>query len=219
MGSSVLGIVECFNPRPRMGGDKACGNGEYPTRGFNPRPRMGGDQFDIDHITHMIVSIHAPAWGATQAVNAREQGEQFQSTPPHGGRPFPFFYCCIYSCFNPRPRMGGDNIIQYARRLPAVSIHAPAWGATWDCLKVIKSMRVSIHAPAWGATATRNQKGKELGFQSTPPHGGRQITSTVGSQFIFVSIHAPAWGATVGNPNDLVLLWVSIHAPAWGATH
>jgi len=33
-----------------------------------------------------------------------------------------------------------------------VSIHAPAWGATWTHLTAISLQKVSIHAPAWGAT-------------------------------------------------------------------
>ena len=34
----------------------------------------------------------------------------------------------------------------------AVSIHAPAWGATTISSSVSSARGVSIHAPAWGAT-------------------------------------------------------------------
>ena len=34
----------------------------------------------------------------------------------------------------------------------AVSIHAPAWGATMALYVLVMSEQVSIHAPAWGAT-------------------------------------------------------------------
>ena len=34
-----------------------------------------------------MVSIHAPAWGATYAVNVRHAANAFQSTLPHGERP------------------------------------------------------------------------------------------------------------------------------------
>ncbi len=33
----------CFNPRPRMGGDKEGGGDHMNGISFNPRPRMGGD--------------------------------------------------------------------------------------------------------------------------------------------------------------------------------
>ena len=54
--------------------------------------------------------------------------------------------------FNPRARRGRDAMTDEQKRLIAVSIHAPAGGATgilWDddCQIV-----VSIHAPAGGAT-------------------------------------------------------------------
>ena len=76
---------------------------------FNPRPRMGGDR-DVGTLTKIdSVSIHAPAWGATErrfngpnswgSFNPRPrmggdailstfrlQHWRFQSTPPHGGR-------------------------------------------------------------------------------------------------------------------------------------
>ena len=128
--------------------------------------------------------------------------------------------------------------------------------------------RLSIHAPAWGATYTSAPSVALVGFQSTLPRGERhefQISVSIGRS---VSIHAPAWGATgVGveptlsrvcfNPRSRVgsdqlpcvprhsmpfkalfqstlprgerpgtihrldnnALRVSIHAPAWGATN
>ena len=56
----------CFNPRPRAGGDND-GQGAAPGgTGFNPRPRAGGDQGALARVRELIVSIHAPARGATQ---------------------------------------------------------------------------------------------------------------------------------------------------------
>ena len=57
------------------------------TKGFNPRPRMGGDR------------------GRTLG---QSEDIKFQSTPPHGVRPFPETFLYTPSRFNPRPRMGGD---------------------------------------------------------------------------------------------------------------
>ncbi len=56
-----------------------------------------------------------------------------------------------------------------------VSIHAPAWGATLAPKIIVCSLHVSIHAPAWGATAAVLWKKFGTGmFQSTHPRGVRQ---------------------------------------------
>ena len=60
----------------------------------------------------------------------------FQSTPPCGGRQCEFSWCgaTFSTCFNPRPRAGGDRQIQQqlnqAGYRGTVSIHAPVRGAT-----------------------------------------------------------------------------------------
>ena len=58
---------------------------------------------------------------------------KFQSTLPHGERLTPMgeYQYCI-----------------------SVSIHAPAWGATYFDPVVDDWTPVSIHAPAWGATVS-----------------------------------------------------------------
>ncbi len=80
---------------------------------FNPRPRVGGDKRECREARQaIIVSIRAPAWGATDAVMLMEIAQvEFQSAPPRGGRPGAISCtCCSSSCFNPRPRVGGDRV-------------------------------------------------------------------------------------------------------------
>ena len=100
------------------------------------------------------VSIHAPAWGATNGrtwyfsvimfQSTLPHGERlqanvnsaatklFQSTLPHGERLSPIMSAINIACFNPRSRMGSDrNTPKKERKAILVSIHAPAWGATW----------------------------------------------------------------------------------------
>ena len=50
-----------------MGGDDSDKPGKVDIMGFNPRPRMGGDveQAEREYMS-ALVSIHAPAWGATK---------------------------------------------------------------------------------------------------------------------------------------------------------
>jgi len=122
----------------------------------------------------------------------------FRSTPPHEGRPAGRAHRYHRPArFDPRPRTRGDH----ARRLwlndglgfrstpphegrrsgrtrspccQAVSIHAPARGATIRVHQKLKRLIVSIHAPARGAT-----------MDVTRMRGGPDV-----------SIHAPARGAT-----------------------
>ena len=59
-------------------------------RCFNPRPREGGDQAGGIVAGVGIVSIHAPAKGATVVMQEGCNALTFQSTPPRRGRRF----CC-----------------------------------------------------------------------------------------------------------------------------
>ena len=141
---------------------------------FNPRPRVGGDAGAVDASELLHVSIHAPAWGATTTAASSAVLNWFQSTPPRGGRPPPCSRQALTPSFNPRPRVGGDLLHRRQSSRLAVSIHAPAWGATWSYPSCRPAPCVSIHAPAWGATRF------SLPLASASA----------------VSIHAPAWGAT-----------------------
>ena len=79
-----------------------------------------------------MVSIHAPAWGATRTNDGGYVPVMsFQSTHPRGVR---------------------RVLVHALRRGRVVSIHAPAWGATITALDGRADTLVSIHAPAWGAT-------------------------------------------------------------------
>ena len=55
-----------FQSMPPRGGQRGRGRTRIPLLGFNPCPRVGGN--DAANLTMRVikVSIHAPAWGATQ---------------------------------------------------------------------------------------------------------------------------------------------------------
>jgi len=122
---------------------------------FNPRARVGRDSANLKLAISIIAFQSTRPRGARQReANLLIGKYKFQSTRPRGARP----------C-----RQAGTN------ELLAVSIHAPAWGATASCADSGGGGRcVSIHAPAWGAT----QAGGDM------------------RAYLCVSIHAPAWGAT-----------------------
>src|SRR5690606_1453284 len=76
---------------------------------FNPRARVGRD-------TARSRNFSTP---------------MFQSTRPRGARHMVYDYQQqAAQCFNPRARVGRDISASVIRTRSAVSIHAPAWGAT-----------------------------------------------------------------------------------------
>ncbi len=79
---------DCFNPRPRMGGDAAVYDDPETLEDVSIHaPAWGATCWCFWCRLWCDVSIHAPAWGATSCAS---------------GGP------ATANCFNPRPRMGGD---------------------------------------------------------------------------------------------------------------
>jgi len=87
-------IIIGFNPRARVGRDMLKALVESGQIGFNPRARVGRDNFRANSGSReKVVSIHAPAWGATYRRSN---------------------FNLLYSCFNPRARVGRDyHVRQY----------------------------------------------------------------------------------------------------------
>ena len=98
-----------FNSRSRMGSDKIRRETIGKCTSFNSRSRMGSDLYTgIGRAAFTLVSIHAPAWGATSYPELFSATPTFQFTLPHGERPIALAVLTAVE----------------------VSIHAPAWGAT-----------------------------------------------------------------------------------------
>ncbi len=143
------------------------------------------------------VSIHAPAWGATDRLAVTATIPAFQSTRPRGAR------------------RDGRGVVGRDR---AVSIHAPAWGATRrtpgarlsdDCFNPRARVgRDSIRMLCVCVVSSFNPRARV----------GRDVVERGKRRFMLVSIHAPAWGATMATGSIRWAQAVSIHAPAWGAT-
>ena len=100
---------------------------------FNPRARMGRDTCRLIVRNIGNVSIHAPAWGATQLS---------------------FLLLFDHLCFNPRARMGRDQMIHYewSYVISSFNPRARMGRDTEQCSLARANLAVSIHAPAWGAT-------------------------------------------------------------------
>ena len=99
-----------------------------------------------------------------------------------------------------------------------ISIHAPAWGATWVLDKDCSLVLISIHAPAWGATGQLSCFVVHKPFQSTLPRGERPVIDQLLKKYP-VDFNPRS---RVGSDPGLCLYFsdfqISIHAPAWGAT-
>ena len=109
------------------------------------------------HSLFQQVSIHAPAWGAT-SISLEQARFSFSFNPRSrvGSDTFNVVGTSGDVGFNPRSRVGSDARTSWLCEFRlAVSIHAPAWGATRAGRLVRGRGLVSIHAPAWGATPTR----------------------------------------------------------------
>ena len=103
----------------------------YLTHHFNPRSREGSDVCRIHAADGVVISIHAPAKGATYTSTSGDFFVPFQSTLPRRERrgvvlPPPH----AASDFNPRSREGSDTFTIRNVQFSRISIHAPAKGAT-----------------------------------------------------------------------------------------
>ncbi len=119
---------------------------------FNPRSRMGSDLNLASEQPGSLVSIHAPAWGATDILDRCAD---------------------VWEVSIHAPAWGATATRSALNHSCIVSIHAPAWGATSQGCCKRADCRVSIHAPAWGATIVPCCRLCNSMFQSTLPHGER----------------------------------------------
>ena len=99
-----------FNPRTHVGCDPIQKLLCVHLLNFNPRTHVGCDENFVDTFRFfLMISIHAPTWGATYNAFTLLYSVLFQSTHPRGVRPQRFS----------EYKFMGD-----------ISIHAPTWGAT-----------------------------------------------------------------------------------------
>ena len=154
-----FGGIRYFNPRSRVGSDlivfatpplKLIFQSTLP-RGERPRslievktglkfqstlPR--GERPEPDGLLQVlhVISIHAPAWGATYLVEKPGRVEGYFNPRSRVGSDYNPLLCVLPVIhFNPRSRVGSDTMNRGYRDGQAISIHAPAWGATGvNCL-------------------------------------------------------------------------------------
>ena len=188
-------IYKCFNPRTHVGCDIHRSSHALHPHSFNPRTHVGCDVPEIGHLFPVVVSIHAPTWGATIVTQRLHLPLQFQSTHPRGVRPYTAHGCRMYRCFNPRTHVGCDDYqVSVVRNLDRFNPRTHV-GCDKAYIGQFDNTLVSIHAPTWGATTTFFIRVILCKFQSTHPRGVRQRNDGF-LHIMRVSIHAPTWGAT-----------------------
>ena len=232
-----------FNPRARTGRDLGKTSSANRLRLFQSTRPHGARLHEVDDgVLHAIVSIHAPARGATRRSGTRPKPPPFQSTRPHGARqglpwrqakhrgvsihapargatcPGQFFDAC-QARFNPRARTGRDYFSTVElERSRCFNPRARTGRDAQLPHQHPAQARVSIHAPARGATLGGGGLTVDQGVSIHAPARGATWIEHESIERLIVSIHAPARGATLIHGHFSRIGDVSIHAPARGAT-
>ena len=100
-----------FNPRTRVGCDRADYAKADPLPHFNPRTRVGCDHAKMRKFEQPDISIHAPGWGATDVLyDALDTYGWISIHAPGWGATFRLEGKVHLLCnFNPRTRVGCDD--------------------------------------------------------------------------------------------------------------
>ena len=122
----------------------------------------------------LIISIHAPQWGATWCgIHARSSITDFNPRTPVGCDRRLRGVATHTSISIHAPQWGATRVRRFRLHGHNISIHAPQWGATQHATINALRLAISIHAPQWGATVTATLFGVSGKFQSTHPSGVR----------------------------------------------
>ena len=120
---------------------------------FNPRTPVGCDDFGVWRPNIVIISIHAPQWGATgTGIHPAIRQQISIHAPQWGATPNMIVFLSLFGIsihapqwgatspiraeqsarhdFNPRTPVGCDDAHDGAYHAGDISIHAPQWGAT-----------------------------------------------------------------------------------------
>ena len=177
----------------------------YPC--FNPRTHTGCDRYFFQDKGRRPVSIHAPTRGATRPALFFSGQRAFQSTHPHGVRPFSpasnkqicivsihaptrgATYSCVVSPSGSRfqsthPHGVRRNCGSACKRSTSFNPRTHT-GCDMDVLRLAFRQGVSIHAPTRGATTTQIYAKITKEFQSTHPHGVRPLINGILSRTKF----------------------------------
>ncbi len=156
-----------FNPRSRVGSDGPDPLDVYTRALFQstlPRGERRVQARPDDRA--VLISIHAPAWGATlRADRMPSPCDNFNPRSRVGSDSQPRWRLRLRPYFNPRSRVGSDDRLSFLRYDPGNFNPRSRVGS--DAAAGVlgeRPARISIHAPAWGATLMRGC------YVSRPPY-------------------------------------------------
>ena len=146
----------------------------------------------------IYISIHAPARGATRTAPMQTMPWAFQSTLPHGERQFvpsPDAYWEAFQSTLPHGERPERQLARPGGR--AISIHAPARGATPDGQRAGADGRNFNPRSRTGSDAgARAYQPKVVDFNPRSRTGSDAQRNGAADDSDAISIHAPARGAT-----------------------
>ena len=135
---------------------------------------MGSDLCEREQRIIELVSIHAPAWGATGRRSLCRGHRSVLTHAPTRGATWDWSLSSLAHQFQPTlPH--GERLLTHDATLRAkiVSIHAPAWGATrnkWKCNAGLWFQPTLPHGERHVIVSSSDSSGM---FQPTLPHGER----------------------------------------------
>ena len=166
-----------------------------------------------------IISIHAPAWGATETLKVAAACHRISIHAPAWEATSPAFTSAPASTyFNPRSRMGSDRLLTIVKIFIGISIHAPRMGSDRQRRRI---RHTTIHfnprPPHGERRKIHNLAVSDIVFQSTLPAWGATTLFQTGKHSIRISIHAPRMGSDLLMLVLLAFITISIHAPRMGS--
>ena len=160
-----------------MGGDTPLKSLPPSTRRFQSTPPRGGDRcYAVYGKAGRAISIHAPAWGATERRAPRHQQAAISIHAPRVGGDATNT-CAIQNTIqfqSTPPREGRRFIHDHVQFKIHISIHAPRGGRPKDSCIRATSSKFQSTPPHGGRHEIYTSKLGDFKFQSTPPRGGRQ---------------------------------------------
>ena len=160
-----------------------------PARGATPQHFAVHSLFEI--------SIHAPARGATRNGDRETNASgNFNPRSREGSDKNAGGHVLAELHFNPRSREGSDALHFVLRHMIHISIHAPARGATFCNLSLLRILAFQSTLPRGERPVFLPADFAHVRFQSTLPRGERHRLTIIQHTPFRISIHAPARGAT-----------------------
>ena len=171
----IFFFLVSFNSRPRTGGIQGNNTPIVSVECFNSRPRTGGIPGYLYLLVVSLVSIHAPAQGASTGQGTLSR---------------------THLRFNSRPRTGGIGSKVKPKKIEfKFQFTPPHRGHRRNGLCGITPQRFQFTPPHRGHPIFLSHYTNSNQFQFTPPHRGHQFRLGFPAAPP-VSIHAPAQGAS-----------------------